>query len=248
MRHRSPRQEVIRNRERRNEHASLVIHAYSESGALMTDTSQFEDRTDAGEQLGAAVRERKVSADIVLAVPRGGLPVGRPVADALDAPLDIVVAKKIGAPGNPEYAIGAVASDGSDWRNDEGFRITGSTESYYERKREEEAANAREKADRYRRGRPEPDLTGKTVVVADDGVATGSTIRACLRMVHRADPERIVLALPVGSPETLRELEPMVDDIVCLNRPPWFRAVGQAYEQFGQVSDEEAMAYLEPDS
>lgn len=214
----------------------------------MTDTSQFEDRIDAGKQLGQALRDRGISTDIVLAVPRGGLPVGRPVADALDAPLDIVVAKKIGAPGNSEYAIGAVASDGSDWRNQDGFRTTGSTESYYEQRRKEAAEQARKKAERYRRGKPEPELTGKSIVVVDDGVATGSTIRACLMMVRNADPERVVLALPVGPPETLRELETMVDEVLCLTVPTWFRAVGQAYARFDQVTDEEAMAYLEPDS
>lgn len=211
----------------------------------MSNHGQFRDRDDAGEQLGNALRERGITTDIVLAIPRGGLPLGRAVADALDAPLDIVVAKKIGAPGNPEYAIGAVASDGSDWRNQEGFRSTGSTKEYYQRKREEEAENAREKARRYRGDRPEPNLTGKTVVVVDDGVATGSTLRACLMKIRDDTPERIVLALPIGSPETVRELEAMVDEVVCLNTPTWFRAVGQAYERFDQVSDEEAMEYLE---
>jgi putative phosphoribosyl transferase len=214
----------------------------------MKENHRFEDRTDAGEQLARALAERGISADIVLAIPRGGLPLGRAVADELGAPLDIVVAKKISAPGNPEYAIGAVASDGSDWRNEEGFRSTGTSERYYERTREEEAANAREKARRYRGGRPEPPLEGKRVVVVDDGVATGSTVRACLKMVRRRSPERITVALPVGPPGTVQELRGMVDEVVCLTVPTWFRAVGQAYERFDQVSDEEAMEYLEAGS
>lgn len=206
---------------------------------------RFKNRVDAGEQLADALTERRVEADIVLAIPRGGLPLGRAVADALDVPLDVVVAKKIGAPGNPEYAIGAVASDGSVWRNESAFRGTGPDEEYFQSRREIEAANARQKARRYRGGRDEPDLTDKTVVVVDDGVATGSTLRACLTKVNRLDPSKVVLAVPVGPPGTIRELETLTDEVVCLETPSQFRAVGQAYERFDQVSDEEAMAYLE---
>lgn len=212
----------------------------------MPTTRRFEDRTEAGELLGEALRERKIDADIVLAIPRGGLPLGRAVADELSAPLDIVVAKKIGAPGNPEYSIGAVASDGSVWRNEEAFHSTGDDEDYFQEKREEEAANARQKEQRYRGDRSEPDLTDKTVVVVDDGVATGSTARACLRKLHDADAGRTVLSVPVGSPGTIDELEDEADEVVCLETPPGFRGVGQFYENFEQVSDEEAMAYLEP--
>ena len=145
----------------------------------MTGGYQFTDRTDAGEQLAATLRERDLDPDIVLAIPRGGLPLGRAVADAFGVPLDIAVAKKVGAPGNPEFAIGAVASDGSVWRNESAVRGDG-TEEYFETQRPEVAERAREKADRYRGGRPEPDLTGKRVVLVDDGVATGATARACL--------------------------------------------------------------------
>jgi len=113
----------------------------------------------------------------------------------LDVPLDIVVAKKIGAPGNPEFAIGAVAaSDGSVWQNETAFRGTGGDEEYFEQQREEEAANARQKAERYRDDQAEPDLTDETVVVVDDGVATGSTVRACLKKLQGSDADRIVLA------------------------------------------------------
>jgi len=212
----------------------------------MSASRRFTDRTDAGEQLGAALREREFDVDIVLAIPRGGLPLGRAVADALDVPLDIVVASKIGAADNPEYAIGAVASDGSVWRNEQAFRVTRADEDYFERERETEAANARRKADRYRDGREAPDLTGKTVAVVDDGVATGSTARACLRMLDATDADRVVLAVPVGPPDTIHDLEEMADEVVCLVTPSDFRGVGQFYDRFAQVSDEEAMAYLEP--
>ncbi|ELY44605.1 phosphoribosyltransferase [Natronorubrum sulfidifaciens] len=211
----------------------------------MAGSRRFRDRTDAGERLAAELRERGVDADIALAIPRGGLPLGRAVADELAIPLDIVVAKKIGAPGNPEYAIGAVASDGSVWRNEDAIGRTDSDEAYFQRRREEEAESARRKAERYRGDRGPPDLTGKTVVVVDDGVATGSTVRACLQTLSETDAERIVLAVPVGPPDSIAALEAEADAVVCLETPSRFMGVGQFYERFGQVSDEEAMAYLE---
>jgi predicted phosphoribosyltransferase len=214
----------------------------------MPDSLRFKDRTEAGTQLGEALREREIDVDIVLAIPRGGLPLGRAVADVLDVPLDIVVASKIGAPGNPELAIGAVASDGSVWRNEEAFHGTGADEEYFEQEREREAENARQKADRYRGERSEPDLTGKTVAVVDDGVATGSTVRACLQMLRETDARRIVLAVPVGPPDTIHELQELADEVICLKTPSSFMGVGQFYERFDQVSDEEAMAYLESPS
>ncbi len=210
----------------------------------MADSRRFTDRAEAGNQLGEALREAETDVDVVLAIPRGGLPLGRAVADALDVPLDIVVASKIGAPGNPEYAIGAVASDGTAWRNEEAFQRTGADEEYFEREREKEAENARKKANTYRDEAQKPDLTGKSVAVVDDGVATGSTARACLQILGDADAGRIVLAVPVGPPDTIQELEELADGVVCLETPSSFRGVGQFYERFEQVSDEEAMAYL----
>lgn len=213
----------------------------------MFDARRFADRTEAGEELGAELLARGIDVDIALAIPRGGLPLGRAVADTLEVPLDIAVASKIGAPGNPEFAIGAVASDGSVWRNDEAIQSMGSEEAYFERERKKEAENARRKAERYRGDRPAPDLAGKTVALVDDGVATGATARACLRMLESADADRIVLAVPVGPPDTVDALEELADDVVCLETPSGFRGVGQFYERFDQVTDEEAMAYLEHD-
>lgn len=209
----------------------------------MPRNRRFRNRKDAGDKLAAELVDRGVEADVVLAIPRGGLPLGRAVADALDAPLDVVVAKKIGAPGNPEYAIGAVASDGSVWRNEDAFTRTGADDEYFERKTQAEAENARQKADRYRGNKPDLDLSGKTVVVVDDGVATGSTMRACLGKLRGEDVERLVVAVPVGPPSTINELE--ADEVVCLETPRSFRGVGQFYDRFDQVSDEEAIAYLQ---
>ena len=204
----------------------------------------FENRLDAGQRLGEALRERDIEADVVLAIPRGGLPVGRPVADALDAPLDIAVAKKIGAPNNPEFAIGAVAADGSVWLNTDVIERREIPREYVASTRAEMAEAARQKAKRYRDSESSPALTGKRVCLVDDGVATGATVRACIEQIRQADPERLVLAVPVGSPSAISDLEALVDELVCLAVPSDFRAVGQYYEQFDQVSDEAAMSYL----
>ena len=207
----------------------------------------FDDRTDAGERLAAELESRDLEADVVLGIPRGALPVARPVADALDADLDVVVARKMGAPQNPELAIGAVASDGSVWYNDDLLDRLDVDDEYLEEVREEEAENAAEKADRYRpRDRSGlPDLEGKRVVVVDDGVATGATATACLRQVRETDAEYVALAVPVGSLSGVASLESETDEVIALETPETFRAVGQFYREFGQVTDEEAMAYLE---
>jgi predicted phosphoribosyltransferase len=203
----------------------------------------FRDRTAAGERLADALEERGIAADVVLAIPRGGLPLGRAVADRLDAPLDVVVASKIGAPRNEEYAIGAVAEDGAVWLNDEALDRLSVSDSYLAREREREREVAAEKAATYREGEP-PDLADKRVVVVDDGVATGATMRASLRLVREEDPATLVAAVPVGPPDTLDDLATLADEVVAVERPRSFRAVGAHYRNFGQVSDEKAMSYL----
>lgn len=208
-------------------------------------TAMYHDRTDAGERLAEELETLDVDADIVLAIPRGGLPLGRVVADALSLPLDIVVARKIGAPHNPELAIGAVGSDGSVWLNDDMIDRLGVDGTYLDEQREIEGENARKKAERYRGDRPAPDLDGKRVIVVDDGVATGATTTACIRLVREAGAEAVILAVPVGPPDSIGELETEADIVVCPETPRYFQAVGQFYDRFGQVSDEEAMTYLE---
>lgn len=205
----------------------------------------FQDRTEAGHRLADRLQREGVPADIVLGIPRGALPVARPVADALGVPLDIVVASKIGAPHNPELAIGAAASDGSVYLNDDLLDRLSVPDDYLERERAEESRNARQKAAKYRGDRDPPDLVGKAVVVVDDGLATGATARACLRQVHAAGAEHVTLAVPVGPPERLDEVRSEADRVVAVEAPPQFRAVGQFYREFDQVTDEQAMAYLD---
>ncbi|WP_411965005.1 phosphoribosyltransferase [Haloferax sp. YSMS24] len=205
----------------------------------------FADRKDAGRRLADLLDEREEEADVVLAIPRGGLPVGREVADRLRVPLDVVVASKVGAPNNPELALGAVAGDGSAWWNDELLSYLNVDDEYLEREREREAEVAREKVALYRGDGPLPDVEGKRVVVVDDGVATGATARACLRQVVASGAERVVLAVPVAPPNTVRELEDECDAVVTVEAPEAFGAVGVFYRDFSQVSDEEAAAYLD---
>jgi predicted phosphoribosyltransferase len=205
----------------------------------------FRDRTEAGERLAEVLREAGVTADVVLAVPRGGLPVGRVVADGLDLPLDVVVARKLGAPDNPELAIGAVGADGATWLNEELLDRLGVGESYVQRERERQAETAREKRERYQ---PTPiDLDGASVLIVDDGVATGATTMACVRATRAAGARRVVVAAPVAPPETVELLREAADDVICVDTPFVFGAVGRFYDSFPQVSDDEARSYLDRD-
>jgi predicted phosphoribosyltransferase len=207
----------------------------------------FADRAAAGAELAEALVDAGVSPDLVLAVPRGGLPVGRAVADRFDAPLDVVVAVKVGAPGNPELAVGAAAADGSVWRNESLVARLDVSEAYLAETEADATATAREKVESYRGGDPLPDLTGRTVAVVDDGVATGATLRACLRQVRAAGATRVVVAVPVGPPDTLSALEREADAVVAVERPPTLGAVGSHYRDFRQVPDVEARSYLDRD-
>lgn len=204
----------------------------------------FTDRTDGGEQLADQLRTEDVAVDLVCAIPRGGLPVGRAVADRLEVPLDVVVASKLGAPANPELAIGAVAGDGSYWLNDELVDQLGVEESYIETEREREAEVARQKVADYRGGEPLPDVAGKRVALVDDGIATGATAIACLRQLRAGDAAESILAVPVAPPSARAELREEADRIVIVDEPRPFGAVGSHYRQFDQVSDSEAIALL----
>lgn len=204
----------------------------------------FTDRTDAGRQLADILTKRRLAVDLVVAIPRGGLPVGRVVADRLGVPLDIVAARKIGAPSNPELAIGAVASDGTVWLNDSMIDDLGISTDYLDAQTEREHAVAHEKVERYRTGRPPLDVTGKTVLVVDDGIATGATTIACLRQLKHMGASRVLVGVPVAPPEVFERLGPESDGVICVETPAYFGAVGQFYTNFEQVSDEDAKSFL----
>ncbi|MGW8376749.1 phosphoribosyltransferase family protein [Streptomyces sp. ODS28] len=209
---------------------------------------QFRDREQAGRDLAAWflawADTAELAEPLVLALPRGGVPVGAAVARALRAPLDVQVARKIGAPGRPEAGIGAVAGEDPPVFD----RVALSYLDLSEEQLADDVARERTELHRrerlYREGRPAPEVRGRAVLLTDDGLATGITALAALRHLRGQDPGRLILAVPVGSPDTARALRGEADDVVCLHSPERFHAVGQWYEHFDQVSDEEVMDTL----
>lgn len=208
----------------------------------------FKNRTDAGRQLADFLDDHDIDADLVVAIPRGGLPVGRVIADRLRVPLDIVSARKIGAPQNPELAVGAVAADGTVWLNEFLIAELAVDDPYLEAQIEVQRRAVSERIERYRGDRSPLEYEGKTVLVVDDGVATGATTTACIRQIKNAGAERVILAVPVGPSHSIEQLRTEADEVICVETPPYFRAVGQFYESFDQVSDEQAMGYLNSSS
>lgn len=204
----------------------------------------FKDRNDAGHQLAELLDDHDIVADVVLAIPRGGLPVGRVVADKLDIPLDIVVARKLGAPSNPELAVGSVASDGTVWLNEDIIDQLNISDTYIDKQIEKEHARAAKKYERYRGDRADQELLGKRVLLVDDGIATGATTRAVINQLQERDVAEVILAVPVAPPDTVERLRSEADRIICVRTPPDFRAVGQFFERFEQVTDEEAKSQL----
>lgn len=210
----------------------------------MTET--FADRAEAGRLLARRVLELHPVDPVVLALPRGGVPVAAEVADALGAPLDLLLVRKIGAPFHRELAVAAIAEGAGEepFIDEETRRMTGATPDYVQREAEAERdENARRRA-AYLGGRAPLPVEGKTAIVVDDGIATGTTVRAALRALRRRRPQRLVLAVPVAPPDTVERLRAEVDDLVCLAEPPYFHAVGAHYADFHQVSDDEVVATL----
>jgi len=206
---------------------------------------RFYDRADAGKQLAEALSFLKGRADLlVLAVPRGGVVVGAQVARALDAPLDVIIARKIPAPGNPELAIGAVTADGALVLDNDLVERLGVSEQYIETATAREQAEIERRLRAYRNNRPPVQVAGKTVVLVDDGVATGATTLAAIRSLRRQPLRELILAVPVGPPETITLLEREVDRVVVLETPEPFWAVGVFYEQFEQTTDAEVIELL----
>jgi len=204
----------------------------------------FKDRREAGDRLAEQLARRAFPGpSVVLAIPRGGVVVAAPVARALKAPLDVVVPRKLGAPGNPELAIGAVAP-GVRVLDQRLLGILGVTEEYLEHEVQDQEREIERRTAMYREGREPPALRGSTVIVVDDGVATGSTAKAALRWVRAAGAARVIFAAPVGPAAALAELGAYADDVIILETPPSFRAVGEWFAVFDQVSDEHVLAEL----
>jgi len=205
----------------------------------------YEDRRDAGLSLVPEIRRCMLKAPIVLGLPRGGIPVAYEIASAIGAPLDVLVVRKLGAPSRPELALGAIASGGVRILNEQLVaRVLGDDDSMIEDlvARETEELLRRDKL--YRGDRPYPDLRDKEVVIVDDGMATGATMRAAAEAVGSRNPAKVVVAVPTGSTEAVRWVENIVDQVICLDIPTPFYAVGNFYRDFGQTTDEEVRSLL----
>ena len=208
----------------------------------------FENRTEAGKQLSKKLRDYKGRNNLlVLAIPRGGVIVGRELANFLNCPLDVIITKKIPAPGNPELAIGAVGP--ASWRgepviDEELAAKVGADESYIKSQILKLKSQIYEREKAFRQGRPPLDLKGKTVILADDGVATGATMAAAVEVVRQQEPKKIIVAVPVIAKDSLEKIAALADEVIYLQAPDLFFAVGQFYREFEQVSDEIVIKYL----
>ena len=195
--------------------------------------------------LSDALRDLKGKDVVVLGIPRGGVVVARQVAAALGAPLDVVVTKKIGAPGEPEFAVGAVTQEGKAILNEEVVRLLGIESSYVKSEAARLTREVKARVLRFRGDRPYPSLKGKVVVIVDDGIATGSTASAAVKSVRAREPSAVVVAVPVAPAEAVAELSREADRVVCLETPDPFFAIGQFYSEFAQVDDEEVRRMLD---
>jgi putative phosphoribosyl transferase len=204
----------------------------------------FLDRIDAGRQLARRLLATREESPVVLGLPRGGLPVALEVARALGAPLDVLVSRKLGAPESPEYGIGAIAEGGAVYLRDDAIREIGLSERDVAEIAEREGAEVERRVRRYRGVRPPVEVRGRTVILVDDGIATGGTARAAVRALRERGAARVVLAVPVVARRTAERLAAEVDALVFVEAPEDFYAVGQWYEDFRQTSDEEVEACL----
>ena len=213
----------------------------------MDTLPEFRDRTDAGRQLAEAIGGTALEAPVVLALPRGGVPVAFEIAMFLKAPLDLLFVRKIGAPSNKEYGIGAVVDGDPPERvlDRDAMRYARATDDYVEEETRRELQTISERRKLYLGARRPVPVTGRNVVLVDDGIATGNTVLAAIRGLRQMQTRSILLAVPVAPPETIERLKGEVDRIVCLAMPKRFLSVGGHYVEFGQTPDEEVIALLE---
>jgi putative phosphoribosyl transferase len=205
----------------------------------------FVNRREAGEELARRLGHLAGRTDVVVfALPRGGVPVGYEVARALKAPLDVFLVRKLGLPGHPELAMGAIASGGVRVLNSDVVAWYSVPEAIIDEIAREEQAELERRERVYREGRPAVEVGGRVVVLIDDGLATGSTMKAAVRAVRAGAPSRVIVAVPVGALDTCREFQSIADEVVCARMPEHFRAVGQWYRDFSQTTDQEVQSLL----
>ncbi len=206
----------------------------------------FRDQVSAGERLAKELEEYKNKKAVILAIPRGGVATGYGLAKKLNLPVDVIVTRKIGAPDNPELAIGAVGeTKGSLWLNKQLVSQLGVSKDYLQSEIKIQKLEIKRRERVYRQGKGALELKNKVVILVDDGIATGATMIAAIREVRNMKPEKIVVAIPVAPPETVEELKKEADEVICLQTPRLFFAVGQWYENFKQYSDEEVIKFIE---
>jgi predicted phosphoribosyltransferase len=204
----------------------------------------FEDRRDAGRRLAVKLHRFRDERPVVFALPRGGVPVGYEISRVLQAPLDVFVSRKLGAPGQPEFGIGAVATGGVRVLNEDVVRRLAIPEDYIELITARETAEVERRLRYFRGGRPEPDVGGRTAILVDDGLATGVTARAAVEAIRQRRPGWLVLAVPVCAAQTAEHFRSMVDELICLEFPSNLGAIGFWYRNFDQTSDEEVVELL----
>ncbi len=206
----------------------------------------FKNRSDAGRKLAKALASYKEQQPVILALPRGGVTVAVEIAAALNAPLDLILVRKIGVPFQPELAMGAVVDGGAPIivRNEDVIRLAGIDESEFKAICDSELAEIDRRRQRYLGSRQRADISGHTAIVIDDGIATGATTRAALRATRMRNPERLVLAVPVAPTSAVAELRSEADDVICLEDHKFFGAIGAYYADFNQVSDDEVIEVL----
>lgn len=206
--------------------------------------TRFRDRNDAGKQLAHRLEHLKGRDVVVLALPRGGVPVAFEIAQALHAPLDVLIVRKLGVPGHEELAMGAIASGGVRVLNDDIIRELAITQEAIDREIAQETQELEHREKLYRGNKPFPKLENKIVVVVDDGIATGATMRAAVAALKLHKPQQLIVAAPTSALDTYRRLEREADEVICLAAPEPYIAVGLWYEHFPQTSDEEVRALL----
>ncbi len=205
----------------------------------------FKDRVDAGKRLASALTGAVDKKAIVLAIPRGGVVVAFEVAQKLKLPLDVILPRKIGAPGNPELAIGAITEDGSTFLDKNLMKYLQVSQAYVQNESKKQKAEIERRLKVYRGDSQPPNLKGRDVIIVDDGIATGSTMKAALSSVLKSGAKKVVVAIPVGPPSTLDELKKQAYKVVCLQTPESFYALGEFYDSFVQTDDEEVIRLLD---